>query len=51
MALIAALKVFAYDLANLSQLYRIVSFVLLAVVLLALSFRYQKLRRRDTDEP
>ncbi|NIR44243.1 MAG: DUF2339 domain-containing protein [Gemmatimonadetes bacterium] len=50
MALVAALKVFAYDLANLSQLYRIVSFVLLAVVLLGLSFRYQKLRRQENGE-
>ena len=44
MALVAAGKVFIYDLANLAQLYRIASFVLLALVLLALSFRYQKLR-------
>ncbi|UCC74726.1 MAG: DUF2339 domain-containing protein [Gemmatimonadota bacterium] len=47
MALIAAGKVFLYDLSQLSQLYRIVSFVLLAIVLLALSFRYQKLRSED----
>ncbi len=45
MALIAAAKVFLYDLSQLSQLYRIVSFVLLALVLLALSFRYQRWRR------
>jgi hypothetical protein len=45
MALLAAAKVFLYDLSQLSQLYRIVSFVALAIVLLALSFRYQKLRR------
>ncbi len=45
MALIAAGKVFLYDLSQLSQLYRIGSFVLLAFVLLALSFRYQRLRR------
>ncbi len=44
MALLAAGKVFLYDLSQLSQLYRIVSFVALAIVLLALSFRYQKLR-------
>lgn len=50
MALIAAAKVFLYDLSQLSQLYRILSFVLLAVVLLALSFRYQKLRRTE-EEP
>ncbi|MGD2215114.1 MAG: DUF2339 domain-containing protein [Gemmatimonadales bacterium] len=44
MALLAAGKVFLYDLSQLSQLYRIFSFVALAIVLLALSFRYQKLR-------
>lgn len=44
MALLAAGKVFLYDLSQLSQLYRIVSFVALAFVLLALSYRYQKLR-------
>jgi len=51
MALVAAGKVFIYDLANLAQLYRIASFVLLAVVLLALSFRYQKLRGGDDAGP
>lgn len=51
MALIAAAKVFLYDLSNLSQLYRILSFVLLAVVLLALSFRYQKLRGGGGGQP
>ncbi len=45
MAFISATKVFVYDLSQLSQLYRIVSFVLLAIVLLALSFRYQRWRR------
>jgi uncharacterized membrane protein len=45
MALIAAGKVFLYDLSQLSELYRIASFVLLAIVLLALSFGYQRLRR------
>jgi uncharacterized membrane protein len=45
MALVAAGKVFLYDLSQLSQLYRISSFVLLAIVLLALSYRYQRLRR------
>jgi len=49
MALIAAGKVFLYDLSQLSELYRILSFVLLGVVLLALSFRYQRWRRDSTD--
>jgi uncharacterized membrane protein len=47
MALIAASKVFIYDLSNLARLYRIFSFVLLAIVLLALSFWYQRLRARE----
>jgi hypothetical protein len=50
MALIAAAKVFFYDLSQLSQLYRISSFILLAIVLLALSFRYQRLRRGEEVE-
>jgi uncharacterized membrane protein len=45
MALIAAAKVFVYDLSVLSRLYRIGSFVLLACVLLVLSFGYQRLIR------
>lgn len=45
MALIAAGKVFLYDLSQLAQLYRIISFVLLAIVLLALSYRYQRWSR------
>jgi hypothetical protein len=49
-ALLAAAKVFMYDLSQLSRLYRIGSFVLLAVVLLALSFRYQKLRQQNDSE-
>ncbi|NIN72007.1 MAG: DUF2339 domain-containing protein [Gemmatimonadetes bacterium] len=49
MALLAAGKVFLYDLSQLSQLYRISSFVALAIVLLALSFRYQKLRGADKE--
>ena len=47
MAFAAAAKVFLYDLSNLAQLYRIVSFVLLAAVLLGLSFGYQKLRKQQ----
>ena len=44
LALIAAttLKVFAYDLWDLSRGYRIISFVLLGVLLLAVSFAYQR---------
>ncbi|HTM87267.1 MAG TPA: DUF2339 domain-containing protein, partial [Terriglobales bacterium] len=44
LALIAAttLKVFGYDIWNLSRGYRIVSFVFLGVLLLAVSFAYQR---------
>ena len=44
LALIAAttLKVFAYDIWNLSRGYRIVSFVFLGVLLLGVSFAYQR---------
>jgi uncharacterized membrane protein len=44
LALIAAttIKVFAYDIWNLSRGYRIVSFVFLGVLLLAVSFAYQR---------
>jgi len=44
LALIAAttLKVFAYDIWNLSRGYRIISFVFLGVLLLAVSFAYQR---------
>ncbi len=48
LALLAAttLKVFFYDLAGLERFYRIVSFVALGVVLLAVSFLYQQRQRR-----
>jgi uncharacterized membrane protein len=51
MVLIAAAKVFIYDLSNLARLYRIGSFVLLAIVLLALSFWYQKIRGSEEERP
>ena len=38
----ATLKVFAYDIWNLSRGYRILSFVFLGVLLLAVSFAYQR---------
>ncbi|MDT7604910.1 MAG: hypothetical protein QOF61_2907 [Acidobacteriota bacterium] len=40
------LKVFFFDLSELDQLYRIVSFVVLGVVLLGVSFLYQQRTRR-----
>lgn len=38
-------KVFLYDLSSLDQIYRIISFVILGIVLLAVSFVYQKLMK------
>jgi uncharacterized membrane protein len=48
LALLAAttLKVFFFDLAGLERLYRIISFIVLGVVLLAVSFLYQQRQRR-----
>ncbi|MGB6482091.1 MAG: DUF2339 domain-containing protein [Candidatus Acidiferrales bacterium] len=39
---IVAVKVFLYDLSTLSRFYRIVSFLVLGVLLLAVSFLYQR---------
>jgi uncharacterized membrane protein len=35
-------KVFFYDMANLARLYRILSFIALGIVLLVISFAYQR---------
>jgi uncharacterized membrane protein len=52
LALLAAttVKVFFFDLAGLERFYRIVSFVALGVVLLAVSFLYQQRQRRAREE-
>ena len=39
-------KVFLLDLSSLEKLYRIISFIVLGVILLAVSFLYQRLRQR-----
>ena len=39
---ITVLKVFLYDLSELERVYRILSFIGLGVLLLAISFAYQK---------
>ena len=44
-------KLFLYDLAALERLYRIVSFVVLGLILLAVSYLYQKRQRADAEEP
>jgi hypothetical protein len=42
---LAVLKVFLYDLANLEQIYRVLSFIGLGLLLLASAFAYQRVRR------
>ena len=50
-------KVFLFDLSSLEKLYRIISFIVLGLILLAVSFLYQRYRQRlaeligDKDEP
>ncbi len=39
-------KVFFFDLASLEQIYRVLSFIVLGVTLLVVSFLYQRLRRQ-----
>ena len=40
----AVLKVFAYDLAELDEIFRVLSFVALGLLLLTGAFAYQRLR-------
>ncbi|MEK6300681.1 MAG: DUF2339 domain-containing protein [Acidobacteriota bacterium] len=46
---ITIVKVFFFDLSSLEKLYRIISFIVLGVILLAVSFLYQRLRQRMID--
>lgn len=41
---LAVLKVFVYDLANLEQIYRVLSFIALGLLLLGSAFAYQRVR-------
>jgi uncharacterized membrane protein len=43
------LKVFLFDLSSLEKLYRIISFIVLGAILLAVSFLYQRYRQRMTE--
>jgi uncharacterized membrane protein len=50
------LKVFLVDLSSLEKIYRIISFIVLGAILLAVSYLYQRYRQRtavvsDADEP
>ncbi|MCA1815496.1 MAG: DUF2339 domain-containing protein [Acidobacteria bacterium] len=51
LALLAAttIKVFFFDLSELEKFYRIVSFIVLGLVLLAVSFLYQQRRAREAE--
>jgi uncharacterized membrane protein len=53
---LTALKVFVLDLSSLDRAYRIVSFIVLGAILLAVSYLYQKSQQRaaeaaETEEP
>ena len=42
-------KVFLFDLSSLEKLYRIISFIVLGAILLAVSFLYQRYRQRMSE--
>ncbi|MFY9609388.1 MAG: DUF2339 domain-containing protein [Blastocatellia bacterium] len=48
---ITIVKVFFFDLSSLEKLYRIISFIVLGVILLGVSFLYQRLRQRMAEAP
>ena len=48
---ITVLKVFLVDLSALGGIYRILGFIGVGVVLLAVSFVYQRARRKKPPEP
>src|SRR6185436_3603022 len=43
-------KVFLFDLSSLDRLYRIISFIVLGLILLAVSFLYQRYRQREAEQ-
>ena len=47
---LTTLKVFFWDLASLDRAYRIVSFIVLGAILLAVSYLYQKSQQRASAE-
>jgi uncharacterized membrane protein len=47
--LLAAAKVFAYDLSELESIYRALSFIALGLLLLGGAFAYQRIRRETTE--
>ncbi len=50
MASLTIIKVFLYDLSNLETIYRFLSFVVLGIILLTISFIYQKKIGRKHDD-
>jgi uncharacterized membrane protein len=44
-------KVFAYDLAELEQIYRVLSFIAVGVVMLVGAYAYQRVRRASETQP
>jgi uncharacterized membrane protein len=46
---ITIIKVFLIDLSSLDRVYRIISFIALGAILLAVSFLYQRYRQRSID--
>jgi uncharacterized membrane protein len=42
---ITLVKLFAYDISNVSQAGKIISFIVLGIVLLVISFMYQKIKK------
>ena len=43
---VTIVKVFLVDLSSLDQIYRVISFVVLGAILLAVSFLYQRAQKR-----
>jgi uncharacterized membrane protein len=44
-------KVFAYDLSELEQIYRVLSFIVVGIVMLAGAYAYQRVRRAAGSQP
>ena len=47
---LTTLKVFFWDLSSLDRVYRIISFIVLGAILLAVSYLYQKSLQRAAEE-
>ncbi len=48
---ITVIKLFLYDIRNVSETGKIIAFILLGVVILVISFVYQKIRKLIADDP